>query len=618
VREQTLRKVERAWKEVFQPPERLTVDAWVEKYINLPSRFPGNYNGPFRIDRAPYSGEWYRAVGSKDVRKVSLVTTTQCGKTIFLSNAAAFAICCNAGPILFIFPNEDLASSFAEDRLDPIFDECKPVVAHRLPDPDKNKRLEKTFDSCTLRLVGSGSETSLISRPVKWLVMDEIDLYESGTDKKRAAIDLALERVKTFSWNHKILAASTPTTQHGNIWRFFLEGSQEHFYIPCFKCGHLQQLVFEQLKWGEHKDASGKWNLEAVAGDTWYQCIACPFKMNDLHKEMMLKDSRAKWIADNPASKVHRSFHLNGLYPLWTRFGQVASDFLKTKDHFDAYKNFYQNTLAKPWIDAVEDTRSSDEIAKHCGNYPEGFCPENPVACFLTADVQHDRIYYCVRAWCSGDTSYLLKAGQVPDLPALAGIAQLVWQCPSGAFKVSHGLVDSGDGAKTREIYEWCKLSRFIPTKGWGQSERRNDTHWYTKIDGVNLLTIKVDHFKDVLNHKIKLNVVTDDGQPVAGAWHLHAGVSADYLNQLTAEIPVETVDSFGQTKRKWKKVKPDNHFFDTEVMNIAAAFVMNLRYSNQSHCTIDAPAASKPNARQQDRPQYTMKRDDGRDFWEL
>ena len=67
----------------------------------------------------------------------------------------------------------------------------------------QSQKLEPQFQGMYLSLVGSNSPSSLASKAIKYLMLDEVDKYPANTRKEADPIALARERTKTFA-NRKI------------------------------------------------------------------------------------------------------------------------------------------------------------------------------------------------------------------------------------------------------------------------------------------------------------------------------------------------------------------------------------------------------------------------------
>ena len=147
-------------------------------------------------------------------------------------------------------------------------------------------------------------------------------------------------------------------------------------------------------------------------------------------------------------------------------------------------------------------------------------------ACALTvvADVQRVGFWFTLRAWEAGEdlTSWLVRQGYVTTW---AGLEKVIfedsYQTKTGErVPVICGLIDSGDGERTKEIYRWCAAHPgFLPSKGDSQPTRP----WTYKMSnaplndyGIQLVMINTAHHKNDLMKRI--NVAPGD----PGCWWLH------------------------------------------------------------------------------------------------
>jgi hypothetical protein len=69
---------------------------------------------------------------------------------------------------------------------------------------------------------------------------------------------------------------------------------------------------------------------------------------------------------------------------------------------------------------------------------------------------------------------------------------------------------------------------------------------------------------------KDRLAVLRDSGR-----WHVHPGITKDYIHQLNAESKeMKRSPVTGRVTFYWKQVRKDNHLFDCEAMQIVMALV--------------------------------------------
>ncbi|WP_166820508.1 terminase gpA endonuclease subunit [Thalassoroseus pseudoceratinae] len=603
--------MEANWRSVFTPPEKLTVAEWAELKLTLSERETAT-PGPLRFSRTPYLTEVVNSIADPNTEQITLCWAAQCAKTIGLFVMMAYGIDVDPGQILCVYPNSDLAKSVSRNRIQPLIDDCRTLARHKPNDRDKFSLLEMYLSRCTLRLTGANSPANLASRPIRYLYADEIDKFPAASDKEAGALDLAIERTKTF-WNRKIVCTSTPTLDTGNIWRRFLEGDQRYFFVPCPHCSKkagttagFQKLNFENLKFDSSlKHDDGSYDLDAIRDSVYYECQFCKGRILDKHKRKMLQ--LGEWRATATGNR-HRSYHLSALYPSWIRFADVAIKFLESKDYPDSLRNFRNSWLGLPWLREIHATDDS-EVFAHRSDYKLRTCPVEPIAVVLTADVQQDSLWYVVRAWLPGETSYLLDYGQVPNTDALLNVVGSVFDGPNGEpIRITHALIDSG--FDTKEVYNFCRSNRFIPVKGRSGTQQTTPVKWYPiKGEHLNLMMISVDVFKQALQDKL--------GKPLGspGAWHLPEDVCGIYASQLTSEVLAKKKDSKGFDVYYWEKVREDNHLLDCEVYQLALAYDLRLR---QQRPTAPNEVKPKPKPQESSSSVNPFVRRDGRSFFDF
>ena len=322
---------------VLKPPENLTVSQFSDKHRILDSK----------TSAAP--GPWRTST--------IFCKPTQVGGTEAMNNMLAYVIAQDPAPALVVYPTLDLAEYASKNRIQTMV-EISPQLKERYQIRD-SKDLELQFNGMYVVLSGANSPASLASRPIRYLFLDEVDKYPPNSGKESDPISLARERTKTFAYNKKIFLTSTPTVRDGNVWKSF-EGADEkrYYYVPCPHCATYQQFKFKQIKWPKDIDATDAINL------AYYECEKCKGKINDGHKMNMLRNG--KWKAENKSSNRKKlAFHLNTIYSPWVRFGDVAYEFLKSKDYPDMLQNFVNSWLAEPWEETQKLSKKENLTMKN-------------------------------------------------------------------------------------------------------------------------------------------------------------------------------------------------------------------------------------------------------------
>ena len=84
-------------------------------------------------------------------------------------------------PTMIVYPTDTLAKSISENRLQPMF-KAAPELRKRF---DENSQLQELqFDGMYLTLAGSNSPSSLASKAIRFLFLDEVDKYPGASKRK--------------------------------------------------------------------------------------------------------------------------------------------------------------------------------------------------------------------------------------------------------------------------------------------------------------------------------------------------------------------------------------------------------------------------------------------------
>lgn len=200
---------------VLKPPEKLTVSEWAEKYRildNKTSAIPGQW----RTSKTPYLEGIMNSFNDPEIEEIIFVKPTQVGGTECLNNIVGYIVAQDPSPTLVVYPTLDLAEYTSDNRLQPMF-KISPALKDKFD--EKSKKLELQCDGMYIVLSGANCPASLASRPIRFLLLDEVDKYPINSGKEADPTSLARERTKTFANNKKIFQTSTPTLKTGPIWQ---------------------------------------------------------------------------------------------------------------------------------------------------------------------------------------------------------------------------------------------------------------------------------------------------------------------------------------------------------------------------------------------------------------
>lgn len=573
--------------EILKPPELLTVTQWADKYRVLDEKTSAE-PGQWKTNRTPYLQEIMDAFNDPDIEEIIFCKPTQVGGTECLQNIVAFIIAQDPSSTLIVYPTLELAESISKNRLQPMIELCEKTKERYTP--DDSKMLELQFDGMYLVLAGANSAASLASRPIRYLLMDEIDKFPTFAGKEADPRSLARERTKTFAHNKKIFQTSTPTRKIGPIWQEWINADdQREYFVPCPHCGHYQTLMFKQIIWPE------KSTPDEAKVTAYYECESCKGMINDSDKLEMLRSGEWRSISKKGTRKT--AFHLNAIYSPWLRFGDVAYEFLKSKDFPELLMNFVNSWLAEPW-EQTEVKMDSDKILERQSEYEEGVVPNGTLLITAGVDVQRGHFYWTIRAWGTSMTSWNIAHGIAETWDEVEYIMNLPYKDKNGStYQVNLCAVDSGD--QTDDVYDFCVINQewAVPVKGSSKPLLgRYNISTIEKVDskayGMRLYIVDGGQYKDMIAGRVR----RPNG---LGSWMVFKGCDREYAEQLCSEEKVIEKKG-GREVEVWKPKSSHtaNHYLDAEVYAALAADLLHVRYLQIGS---EQPAPVQPQPQQQE-----------------
>lgn len=557
--------------EIMRPRERVTVSQWAEKNRILDG-MSAAMPGPWRNSVTPYLVEIMDTFSSDEVEKIVFVKCTQVGGTTAMENMLGSLIAQDPGPCMIVYPSDALAKTTKEYRLDPMILKC-PALASKYRQYESSN-LEMKFADMFISLTGANSPGDLASKPIRYLFLDEVDKFQGASKKEADPVSLAIERTKTYLHRKRIFMASTPTLKTGHIWKHKESADMEkHYFVPCPHCSAYIELKFAQIKWPnkeEYPDSTER-SEKAV-----YVCQECACIITDRDKGKMLREGRWQIVRQSTERPKSVAFWINTLYSPFTRFSEIAKEFLDSKDDPELLHNFTNSWLAEPWEDTKLKT-SAELVLERQTEYEQYVVP--PWAKMLTAgvDVQENCLYWTIRAWGDFITSQNIAHGQAFNFQEIEQIMNLPYKKPDGTeMLVDLALIDSGD--QTDAVYEFCakNIDWALPSKGTGTRLSHYNISTVNKAEskayGMPLVLVDGGKYKDMIASRMRKENGT-------GSWMVHKSCDEEYANQVTAEHKVVQRNA-GRETIVWqlKTSHAANHYLDTEVYCMAAADVRQVR----------------------------------------
>lgn len=555
--------------QLLSPPEQLTVSEWAEQYRILDAKSAA-MPGPWSNEVTPYLVGVMDEFNNYETEQIVFVKPTQIGGTEALQNMIGYIVAQDPAPTMIVYPTETLAKSISENRLQPML-KATPEIAKKFD--ENSSLLELQFDGMYLSLVGSNSPSGLASKPIRFLMMDEVDKYPGASTKEADPIKLATERTKTFH-NKKIYITSTPTLKTGHIWRTKESSDiEKHYFVPCPHCGEFIEFKFQNIRFPDDESMGYADRAEFAT----YVCQECGSIITDNDKHNMLKLGEWRVVRHNTKYVRNVAFWINTLYSPFVRWADIAKEFLLTKDDPEEFQNFTNSWLAEPWEDTKLKT-NAELVMERQTELPSFVVPSWAKILTGGVDVQETSLYWTIRAWGDYFTSQNIAHGQALSFEEIDRLMNIEYRTEDGeAAVVNLCLIDSGD--QTDTVYDFCAYHSewALPVKGASHAQLSH--YKLSKINregssanGMTLVLVDGDKYKDMIAGRM--------GKPNGrGSWMVHDGCDMEYATQVTNEHKVN-VKSGGQIRQIWKPKysHADNHYLDTEVYAMAAADIMGVR----------------------------------------
>lgn len=572
--------------EVLRPAERLQVSQWAEKHRVLPD---GNaIPGPWRNSVTPYLVEIMDTFDDDVVEKIVFVKPTQVGGTSAMENMLGSLIDQAPAPTMIVYPSDDLAERTVDAKLEPMIQKCKPLAEKYRK--NSSKKLQLKFGTMTVYLNGANSPADLASTNIRYLFLDEVDKYPGASKKEADPVSLAIERTKTYTTNRKIFITSTPTLKTGQIWKAKEEADAEkHYFVPCPHCGEYIELKFAQIRWPSKDTVPDNAERAEMAS---YVCQACGAVITDQDKGKMLEAGRWEFVRKKTERPKSVAFWINTLYSPFTRFSEIAREFMRSKDDPELLQNFTNSWLAEPWEDTKLRT-NADLVMERQTDTPEWTLPEWTKLITAGIDVQENCLYWTIRAWGDFMTSQNIAHGQALSMTEVERVMNIEFSMPSGEkAMVNLALMDSGD--QTDDVYDFCAINSdwVLPCKGTSTmlSHYRLSTvnKAGSRANGMTLVLVDGGKYKDQIAARMKKPNGT-------GSWQVYKGCDLDYAEQVTAEHKI-TERAGGKAVQRWvlKSSHADNHYLDCEVYAAAAADVLGVRSLFLQNAEAEVPEPRK------------------------
>lgn len=522
-----------------RPPPVLRLSEWAQENVRLPaetSAVSGRYR-PWKYQRLILD-----AIGDPLVERVTMVKATRTGFTRMLVTALAADAANDPCPVMLLMPTDDDCRGIVVDEIDPTFRES-PSLAGLMAigrfDGRNTLTQRRMLGGGSLKILAARSPRNLRRHTVRKLYCDEVDAME--ITREGDPIKLATKRTESYG-DRKIIIGSTPTEDGvSNVQKSWEESDQRIFEVPCPHCDERFELLWDNVEWtGTDPDTA-----HAV-------CPHCGTVIEEKYKTQMVE--AGDFRITRPEVKSHAGFRVNALVSLQpqARWGQLVREYLEAKRAGPSgLQVFYNTVLALPWSTALDmlDAGTLQGRAEDfgiCWSEEEGrwivSIPEEVLYITAGVDVQPDRLEVGFwgwsenQLWSLGHEVIRGATNLETTWAALDAMLSTVWKHPlGGEIGIEAAAVDSGDGNRTQQVYDFCGPRSMrgvyaikgregpIPVMKAMKSRR-------SRRSGAAAYIVGVDQVKmDLLSR-----AAVERGQP--GAIRFSRFLAAEWFEQFTSE----------------------------------------------------------------------------------
>jgi phage terminase large subunit GpA-like protein len=518
--------------------------------------------GKFRL--LPWQFEPLDALIEADVRGVCLQWAAQLtGKTELALSAIGYFIQHRPRPTLTIEPTLEMATTFSKDRLGTMIRDT-PGLKLLVREPRSREGapgstvLHKVFPGGHWTAIGANAPSGLASRPIGFVVAEEVDRWEPSAGKEGDPFALALVRTESFPdavW----LMSSTPTVRGASrIEAEFEQTDKRQWFVACPECCHDFIMGWEHVKWPGPKNPKHP-ALEHEPHNAYLECPECRRELSDEQRISMVQ--KGEWRATAPFKGV-RGYQLNGMVTLFaahkgfrSRLHEMADSFLRAKKGGIQTLKVWTNTfLAQTWEEEGDKPTAPEVLYHRREDYSangEIILPQRCVVLAVGADVQADRIEGEIIGVGDGEETwgieYKVFRGNISQWALWDEFDQWIqsrFKHVSGA-ELQPAVVAIDSGHNSKMVYAFaqrCRPRAVIAVKGVGAGGMPWIVGSKTRS---RLKLLKVDTQKELIYSRSKL---IDHGP---GYMHLPMSYTLEWFQQLTSE----------RMTTRWKSGIPERHF---------------------------------------------------------
>jgi phage terminase large subunit GpA-like protein len=559
------------WLEWLTIKEQMPSQQWVAQNIVLPREVSQVKPGPIDLDAFPLSQLIYDWFDDPKWRELIIVKGSQGAISQTAQNLSCYIGDHQLGDIMWTLESDKKVVELNNERLKPMITKSCASLRRHLYEQEDKKLKNRILILKGLKIVMAGARTAsaVASRPVPFIFGDEVDEWPTELEGNESnALTLLRERAKLFSWA-KLLFFSKPRNaltpemsedhklrnrkkkDDGIIWGEYLSGTRHKCHIPCPRCGHFHEIVWENVRFQHCRTKDGSaWDyakMEDGEDGAYLMCPSCQNSFRDEEKTAMILKHR-QWVQTNiegdeleDGSRVNMpiprkmSAHMSDLYantsildehgkPMFSDFtlGRLAVKYCSATSTSDR-RAFRRGVLGLPVEKTKFEKLDIAPLLSMAGTYARGTVPTRPAWTDIMIDVQgHGKLYKWLKlgygkitGYEVDDTTWIIDHGETESEEELEAIfakpipvldeggewiirdGDRIW---TGKHITSQtGWIDEGDGTTSNQVLNICVRPRLFPrfatVKGRGGKQTENMTDRVVLQENRTHKTKRVDRY---------------------------------------------------------------------------------------------------------------------------
>ncbi|GBU23800.1 hypothetical protein R83H12_00418 [Fibrobacteria bacterium R8-3-H12] len=589
---------------IFLENNTLDLETWIERNITLPVGNGYASQRKMNFDIFPHVKDILKLVENPECKRIVLCFAAQSGKSDTIASIAAYLTGYKNRRGIYVLPTDEMLEKVRNTRLFPLLDASRDKVGF---DRIENKRVIKFINGNYYYLALASSPGTLAEQTgTSWAIVDEHDEFKQE-GKGHNAVDLAEKRMQTSSRRLTIIACTPKRTDIGYTYNYYNRTKRFIEEISCPLCnGWFVPDFYQHFKWPENIDS----NIIENDKLAWIECPECGGHITDsMHYFIVTK--RKRWKDLNPDLSIAEcGFRLPIFLTPNKNWSATVAAYLKIGNDTFAEADFNNSWLAKPKDD--KNAMRIDDIDFHklkgdwlCERHE---IPEGVHRLTAGVDVGAHRIWLVLLGWGSDGRKYVIRSEGIDRGEGTESLAEamsaavamcnpVIYKARGTPPKFSGGLIDSGDGNDTENVYEFC-MGNYLWKPAKGNSELRlsfekgetDKSKYRGRFKNLTLWLVNTNQMQT----KLRRSFSNARGTPMSVQF---AEDAPELLFQhIKNQVLCEIAKKGGKSKWRWQKIGDrDDHLMDALMLAAFGGEIMDLHKRDfENEAPVKPPQANR------------------------